>query len=231
MSTKGAVFADPRVNALAHSVMNDDRPAVASAIAAGVPLNDVGARGILLLHLALVPKQPVMLQMLLAAGADPTARPPDVEGLSAAAAQREDKTSDHLRVLLDAGVDANALTGLRNRPLLMYAVAGENLATATLLLDRGADPNWHEPFGGTALHWAMLLPDFPMARLLLERGADPRISTLHQPPVPEAWCETALLRGMLENPESIAEFDALDSLMYRLHQVRFPCGYTGTPRK
>lgn len=53
---------------------------------------------------------------------------------------------------------------------LMYATLYSNLASTSLLLDKGADPNARTDAGATALMWAA--GDLEKARLLLARGAD-----------------------------------------------------------
>ncbi len=63
---------------------------------------------------------------------------------------------------------AGALT-VTTRPALLWAAEHGLVATATLLLDQGADVNATDQFGNTSLHLAVRYPD--LVRLLLERGA------------------------------------------------------------
>lgn len=223
-------FTDPRLEAVARAILNNDDGPLREALARGAPLDRPGRDGIRLSHLAISPADPMMLAMLLQTGADPDATTGERVSLAQYAAARPGGRADHLRVLLDFGLDPNRPTGTLAAPPLMHAIDGENLAAAALLLDRGADPNWREPTNGTALHVAMIKPNLPMARLLLERGADPRISTRWEPPVPDAWCFTASLAPMQPTPEQFAEFEALNALMYRLHGLEFPCCLDGSPR-
>src|SRR5690606_10041140 len=70
---------------------------------------------------------------------------------------------------MDAHLDA--ASGRGSRPLHV-AVAKGDIATATLLLDLGADPNGRADDGVTPLHYAARFGDAPMITLLLSRGAD-----------------------------------------------------------
>ena len=54
---------------------------------------------------------------------------------------------------------------------LFYAARYGHLQTATLLLDRGADPNAHAPWRGSALKAARDHGHHELAALLLARGA------------------------------------------------------------
>jgi hypothetical protein len=90
------------------------------------------------------------------------------------AAYRGDTTI--LKLLLDAGADINAATGL-GTALTQTAWAGHT-AAAQLLLDRGAKINQPGPADGyTALHWAASTEesDTSLLKLLLKHRADPNL--------------------------------------------------------
>ena len=55
---------------------------------------------------------------------------------------------------------------------LEAAISNPDPAVATLLLDRGADPNAKGINGHTVLHWAAAREEIDLAQLLIDRGAD-----------------------------------------------------------
>jgi ankyrin repeat protein len=81
-------------------------------------------------------------------------------------------------LLLQHGADANARGYENNRtdvtPLVLAAAEG-NLATLERLLDRGADPNFTNAAGVTALAAALDEKSIERARFLLARGAKPGV--------------------------------------------------------
>ena len=231
MDLSSPFFEDARLEAVARAILNHEDTPLRTALAEGLPLDLPGRDGIRLSHLAMSPTDPSMLAALISVGADINATTGEGISLTELAAARGDGTADHLRVLLDAGLDPNRISGRLRAPPLMYAVHGVNHVAAALLLDHGADPNWSAPIKGTALHMTMITPHLEMARLLLERGADPRITTKHKPSVPELWCFMANLRSMRPSAERFAEFEALNALMFQLHKIEFPCYLDGLPRR
>lgn len=73
---------------------------------------------------------------------------------------------------------------------LSYAAMGSQEEAATMLIERGADPDSH-PLGfhyrGTALHWAAIRGHWSMCDLLLARGASPSIEDLTVQATPAGW--------------------------------------------
>lgn len=82
----------------------------------------------------------------------------------------------------------NASAGRGATPLHLAVSVGD-LAMATALLERGADPNARGPEGETPLHYAAQVGDEALARLLLERGADPRLRDAAHHGRPAEWAE------------------------------------------
>jgi len=80
---------------------------------------------------------------------------------------------DALQLVLDRGVDVNARarSKFKNSPLQAALLAGQ-LATAKLLLARGADPLLRQAHGFTALHEAALLGRRDLVDVLLAAGAE-----------------------------------------------------------
>jgi uncharacterized protein len=78
-----------------------------------------------------------------------------------------------VQLLLDRGaeVDARARTRFKNTPLQAALLAGQ-LATAKLLLERGADPLVRQAKGFSPLHEAALLGRRDLVDLLLVAGAE-----------------------------------------------------------
>ena len=82
---------------------------------------------------------------------------------------------DVVNVLLDGGADINAPSGDRGYSPLMDAVYTKNANIASLLLERGADPNTKGRDGATAICLAAGRGDESVCALLVEYNADPTI--------------------------------------------------------
>ena len=94
---------------------------------------------------------------------------------------------DILKALLDAGADPNRPDRIQpnniaeqgESPLMsvvgssFYETADGNLAAAKLLIAHGANPNFKNRDGKTALHWAVSVGNLELVRLLLDNKADP----------------------------------------------------------
>ena len=87
-----------------------------------------------------------------------------------------------VRLLLDAGADANDAAADGNSALVVAAMSG-HARLAEMLLARGADPN-AAGAGYTALHAAVLRADSRLVRALLAHGADPNAPLTRGTPVP-----------------------------------------------
>lgn len=75
-----------------------------------------------------------------------------------------------LERLLQNNDNAARAAGAGGITPLMYAALYGDVASARMLIDKGADPNARNDAGATALMWA--IDSLEMTRLLLERGAD-----------------------------------------------------------
>lgn len=112
------------------------------------------------------------VQALLDLGADPNA---DVRQLARAlppvALAASFGDPDAVRALLNAGADPNR-TGTLGLTPLMIAVAAEdpNLEVVQMLLNAGASLHARDQVGRTALDWALMQGDSPVAQLLLARS-------------------------------------------------------------
>jgi ankyrin repeat protein len=128
------------------------------------------------------------VQVLLAAGADPTARDESRRTplhVAAWCAETEPVDADQIevvRMLLAAGCDPDCEDGSGATPLIRAASQPE---LVRVLLDAGVDPArptgselW-DAFGLSAMHYAALAPWAPgeSLRLMLDRVTDPDIRT------------------------------------------------------
>ena len=84
--------------------------------------------------------------------------------------------ADAVRVLLEAGAEANEPAGAGLRPL-HSAAAARDAGSVQLLLAAGADPDAQQAGGFTALHAAAQHDDEATAEALLRAGADPALRT------------------------------------------------------
>eukprot|EP00916_Digyalum_oweni_P020885 GHVL01034780.1.p1 GENE.GHVL01034780.1~~GHVL01034780.1.p1 ORF type:complete len:543 (+),score=105.15 GHVL01034780.1:1654-3282(+) len=67
-----------------------------------------------------------------------------------------------------------------DRSLLEWAVMNRATDSARVLIDKGADLDWTDPKGWTALHLAVVRADSEMTQLLLEKGASHWIPLEHR---------------------------------------------------
>ena len=105
------------------------------------------------------------------------------------------------RVLLERGADLNARGQHNVTPLMMAAAATRpDPAMVRLFLDRGADISARDAAGRSALDWALLQGDTPVALILRQGGAPtaapvpPAPPALSKPRVPRAAVTEALAR-------------------------------------
>uniref|UniRef100_A0A0B7K9G5 Clr5 domain-containing protein n=1 Tax=Bionectria ochroleuca TaxID=29856 RepID=A0A0B7K9G5_BIOOC len=87
-----------------------------------------------------------------------------------------------LEIIERSPLDSNLLWGEYETPL-SYAVLGDNLQTATLLLESGANPDGVSLYGHTALGAACTKENLDMVKLLLAYGATPMGSELGSTPL------------------------------------------------
>jgi ankyrin repeat protein len=114
---------------------------------------------------------PPLLRRLLDAGADPNQQVARslFTTLALAASSGEVET---VRLLLARGADARAGGSRGWTPLMMAAASARpNPAVTALLLENGADLHARDDAGRTALDWALMQGETPVARQLREAGA------------------------------------------------------------
>ena len=177
MTTASKVFTTPQVIALAEAVQAGDTAQITSLIRAGADIRAVGAQGLTITHFALLARRdaPKIMVLVLKAGADPISVLSDGNTVPIYAVQRDDADPEVVKVLLDHGIGVNwhpPKEPFDRTSLLLEAVAGHNLPVVKLLIQRGADVNWSDGFGGTALHSALLGAQFDIAALLVDSGTD-----------------------------------------------------------
>jgi len=86
--------------------------------------------------------------------------------------------ADAARSLLRAGADPNAVaTNGTKLAVINSAAASGSTELVTIILEAGANPNWQQDGGYTALHAAAQRKNLQMIKALLEAGADPAIRT------------------------------------------------------
>lgn len=111
-----------------------------------------------------------LFKQLILAGANPNI--PVFEGEEATPVFLLTKVgmTDSLQVLVDAGVDVNAV--IRGRTPLMQAVSGKKPKAAEILIKAGANVNAVDEDGRSVLQRAITREEPDMVRVLLENGAD-----------------------------------------------------------
>jgi ankyrin repeat protein len=160
-------------------VAYDDHPETRQILAAaGIALKDLAATGVP--TLANYPlSNPDVIRELLKMGADPNPRG-RFPLLALAAFQGH---VDTVRLLTERGGHLDAKGQHDVTPLMMAAAATRPDPTIVrLLIEKGADPGARDEAGRTALDWALLQGDTPVARLLREAGGQTMVPQLHSPP-------------------------------------------------
>ncbi|MCH7564288.1 MAG: ankyrin repeat domain-containing protein [Gemmatimonadetes bacterium] len=120
------------------------------------------------LVLAALESPPLLVEALLAAGADPN---PRVDNHTPVQIAVKRERYDVAKLLLEAGADPNPDTGWA---ALFWAARNQDLAAAELLLAFGADPDPSSP--ASPLFKAVQDGHVEMVRLFLEHGADPNLT-------------------------------------------------------
>lgn len=173
-----------------------DTATLKARLSEGDPANGTNEQGDTPLHLAAAAGHADAVQCLLTAGADPLAT--NAAGKKAAevastaecrracqkveatrrreielfpAVRRDDLPT--LRAALDSGLSANALSENNELSLLAEAVQAGATQCATLLLQRGANPNFPLRGGKSLLHLAAGAGRAELIPALLQAGADP----------------------------------------------------------
>ncbi|PRD67994.1 hypothetical protein C6P61_13540 [Malikia spinosa] len=175
MITTDKVFADPRVAQLANAAQDGDLTRIEKLIKAGTPVKFVGQEGMTVTHYALRARRnaPQVIELLLKAGADPVSMLSDGNNVPHYAVSRDNADPEVVKVLMTHGIGPNWFPpkGVYNDlSMLQAAVMGHNLPVIKLLVERGADLNYVDPFSGSALHYALNGTDFYMAAYLVEAG-------------------------------------------------------------
>jgi ankyrin len=161
----------------ADAAQRKDIAALRAMVSRKVDVNAPQADGTTALHWAAHYNDVEAVQLLLKVGANPSMS--NRFGASPLSAAAISGNAQLVKVLLDAGADAKAVSTLDGETVLMSAARSGSVEAVRLLLDRGADVNARERYKGqTALMWAASERHAPIVKLLLERGADWRVRSL-----------------------------------------------------
>ncbi|PRD67993.1 hypothetical protein C6P61_13535 [Malikia spinosa] len=239
MVTTDKVFADPRVAQLANAAQDGDLTRIEKLIKAGTPVKFVGQEGMTVTHYALRARRnaPQVMELLLKAGADPVSMLSDGNNVPHYAVSRDNADPEVVKVLMAHGIGPNWFpsTGVyHDLSMLQAAVMGHNLPVIKLLVERGADLNYVDPFSGSALHYALNGTDFYMAAYLVEAGINLKLLDSTSPEIknPRAVKQTAIekfcyfdggKRGHNPLPE-IADGWRIFTAALAKRGVTMPCG-------
>ncbi|MGU3305568.1 ankyrin repeat domain-containing protein [Pseudomonas sp. M5A4_2d] len=165
------VYEDPKVISLINAAMEGKADDVKKLAASGVDVNAVGRDGSLPLFWALKSRNSVGVESLLKAGADTEKMTPQFDPFSPMALVSEGDNSGLSSLLLRYGGDAKGVkaTSIDGNPLYLAATEGR-LENVKLLVEAGADINFHDEYGSSAAGGAATTGNFEVVFWLLERG-------------------------------------------------------------
>ncbi|WP_333709222.1 ankyrin repeat domain-containing protein [Malikia spinosa] len=239
MITTDKVFADPRVAQLANAAQDGDLTRIEKLIKAGTPVKFVGQEGMTVTHYALRARRnaPQVMELLLKAGADPVSILSNGKTVPHYAVARNNADPKVVKVLLAHGIGPNWFppSGVyHDRSMLQAAIMGRNLQVIKLLVERGADINYVDPFSGSALHMALDGIDFYIPAYLVEAGIDLKLLDSTSPEIknPRAIKQTAIekfcqfqggRRGDDPLPEAADGWRVFTAALAK-RSVTMPCG-------
>jgi ankyrin repeat protein len=165
------VYEDSKVIGLISAAMDGRADEVKRIAASGVDLNAVGQDGSLPLFWALKSRNIVGVESLLIAGADTEKVTPQFNPFSPMALVSGGDDVGLLKLLLRYGGDANGTraTGIKGKPLYLAATQGR-LENVKLLVEAGADVNFHDANGLSAARGAATTGNLEVVFWLLEKG-------------------------------------------------------------
>lgn len=240
MITTDKIFADLRVAQLANAAQDGDLNRIQQLIKAGAPVKFVGQEGMTVTHYALRARRnaPQVMELLLKAGANPVSMLSNGNNVPHYAVSRDNADPEVVKVLLAHGISPNwfppADSGYDELSMLQAAVMGHNLPVIKLLVERGANINYVNPFRGSALHFALSGTDFYMAAYLVEAGIDLNLLDSTSPAIksPRAVRRTAIekfchfdggKRGDDPSPEAADGWRLFTAALAK-RGVTMPCG-------
>jgi ankyrin repeat protein len=239
MITTDKVFADPQVAQLAHAAQDGDLARIEKLIKAGAPVKSVGREGMTVTHYALRARRnaPQVMELLLKAGADPVSMLSNGKTVPHYAVARNNADPEVVKVLLAHGISPNWFPPkgvYHDRSMLQAAIMGKNLPVIKLLVERGADLNYVDPFDGSALHLALDGIDFFIPAYLVDAGINLKLLNNTSPEIknPRAIRQTAIedfceteggRRGDDPLPEIAAGWRVFTAALAK-RGVTMPCG-------
>ena len=239
MITTDKVFADPQVAQLAHAAQDGDLARIEKLIKAGAPVRFVGREGMTVTHYALRARRnaPQVMELLLKAGADPVSMLSNGKTVPHYAVARNNADPEVVKVLLAHGISPNWFPPkgvYHDRSMLQAAIMGKNLPVIKLLVERGADLNYVDPFDGSALHLALDGIDFFIPAYLVDAGINLKLLNNTSPEInnPRAIRQTAIedfceteggKRGDNPPPEIAAGWRVFTAALAK-RGVTMPCG-------
>lgn len=172
-------FASAPQIALAEAAAAADLVGIDNALEQGADLNAVGEQGITPLFWSMIKQSFPGYKYLLEKGADPNlaTSPPGGQGFRSpmefAAAIPDTR---YLEAALEHGGNPNIRYSAWSLPVIYRAVVHGRLENVQALVEHGAEINYQDKSGGTAILEAVTARKFQIALYLLRQGADPTLT-------------------------------------------------------
>ncbi|MDP3070334.1 MAG: ankyrin repeat domain-containing protein [Opitutaceae bacterium] len=174
-------FLDPKVRSLAEAAASGDIAKLDRLVSAGVSVNAMGRGQVTSLMWALLHQNKKGLAFLLAHGADPNVQLTEdfdellIEGVSTMSYAAQHKDSWYLKEVLSRGGNPNLVNSVRSQTPIMAAIGSMRPENVRILISAGANLDWQDRDGRTAMMAATTLNQYELICAMLEAGADPKL--------------------------------------------------------
>jgi ankyrin repeat protein len=165
----------PKFPPIVDAGMQGDDPQLRAMLSNGTPVDQPGPEGSTALYWAALHGRTSTVQLLLDAGANPSAR--TLRNSTPLEVAVGGKHPDVIRLLVDADAEIDVQSDDQGTSPLMIAASSGQTDVVRLLVSRGANPNLKNRAGQTALFSAVKEDQSEIVAILIKAGADVNAAT------------------------------------------------------